>query len=283
MVDCHIHMVLDGVNWKDAIARHKAAPQEALIRQTLECYQALGFSYLRDGGDRWGVCALAAGLAPEYGIRYRSPGFPIYKTGHYGSFIGRGFDSFAEYRALIREARAHGAQFIKLMISGLMDFSQYGVLTDEPLPPELIRDMIACAHDEGFSVMAHANGDGTVCAALAGGVDSIEHGAYLTDETLCRLAESHAVWVPTLVTIGNLIGCGRFPDTVLKPLLEYQMNAVQKAAALGAKIACGSDAGAYRVLHGQGGIDERALLRRAIGEDADTVLEAGNAAIMARF
>lgn len=283
MVDCHIHMVLDGVNWKDAIARHKAAPQEALIRQTLECYQALGFSYLRDGGDRWGVCALAAGLAPEYGIRYRSPGFPIYKNGHYGSFIGRGFDSFAEYRALIREARAHGAQFIKLMISGLMDFDHYGVLTDEPLPPELIRDMIACAHDEGFSVMAHANGDGTVCAALAGGVDSIEHGAYLTDETLCRLAESHAVWVPTLVTIGNLIGCGRFPDTVLKPLLEYQMNAVQKAAALGAKIACGSDAGAYRVLHGQGGIDERALLRRAIGEDADTVLEAGNAAIMAQF
>ena len=283
MVDCHIHMVLDGVNWKDAIARHKAAPQEALIRQTLECYQALGFSYLRDGGDRWGVCALAAGLAPEYGIRYRSPGFPIYKNGHYGSFIGRGFDSFAEYRALIREARAHGAQFIKLMISGLMDFDHYGVLTDEPLPPELIRDMIACAHDEGFSVMAHANGDGTVCAALAGGVDSIEHGAYLTDETLCRLAESHAVWVPTLVTIGNLIGCGRFPDTVLKPLLEYQMSAVQKAAALGAKIACGSDAGAYRVLHGQGGIDERALLRRAIGEDADTVLEAGNAAIMARF
>lgn len=283
MVDCHIHMVLDGVNWKDAIARHKAAPQEALIRQTLECYQALGFSYLRDGGDRWGVCALAAGLAPEYGIRYRSPGFPIYKNGHYGSFIGRGFDSFAEYRALIREARAHGAQFIKLMISGLMDFDHYGVLTDEPLPPELIRDMIACAHDEGFSVMAHANGDGTVCAALAGGVDSIEHGAYLTDETLCRLAESHAVWVPTLVTIGNLIGCGRFPDTVLKPLLEYQMNAVQKAAALGAKIACGSDAGAYRVLHGQGGIDERALLRRAIGKDADTVLEAGNAAIMARF
>lgn len=283
MVDCHIHMVLDGVNWKDAIARHKAAPQEALIRQTLECYQALGFSYLRDGGDRWGVCDLAAKLAPEYGIRYRSPGFPIYKTGHYGSFIGRGFDSFAEYRALIREARAHGAQFIKLMISGLMDFDHYGVLTDEPLPPELIRDMIACAHDEGFSVMAHANGDGTVCAALAGGVDSIEHGAYLTDETLCRLAESHAVWVPTLVTIGNLIGCGRFPDTVLKPLLAYQMNAVQKAAALGAKIACGSDAGAYRVLHGQGGIDERALLRRAIGEDADTVLEAGNAAIMARF
>ncbi|MFR6376024.1 MAG: hypothetical protein ACLUN5_05840 [Oscillospiraceae bacterium] len=191
MVDCHIHMVLDGVNWKDAIARHKAAPQEALIRQTLGHYQALGFSYLRDGGDRWGVCDLAAKLAPEYGIRYRSPGFPIYKTGHYGSFIGRGFDGLAEYRALVREAKTRGAHFIKLMISGLMDFSQYGVLTGEPLPPDLIQDMIACAHDEGFSVMAHANGDEAVRAALAGGVDSIEHGAYLTDETLCQLAE---VW-----------------------------------------------------------------------------------------
>ena len=44
MVDCHIHMVLDGVNWKEAIARHRAAPQEAFIRETLEQYQTLGFS-----------------------------------------------------------------------------------------------------------------------------------------------------------------------------------------------------------------------------------------------
>ena len=276
-------MVLDGVNWRESIARHKAAPQEALIRKTLAQYQALGYTYLRDGGDRWGAGALAAKLAPEYGIRYRTPCFPIYKTGHYGSFIGRGFSTPAEYRALVRAAKAGGAHFIKIMISGLMDFEHYGVLTDEPLAPGEIADMIAGAHDEGFSVMAHANGDSAVRAALAAGVDSIEHGAYLSPETRSQLAESHAVWVPTLVTIGNLIGCGRFPDEVLKPLLAYQRNAVKKAAALGAKIACGSDAGAYRVLHGQGGMDERALLRRILGEGADAVLDTGNTAIMARF
>ena len=55
-------MVLDGVFWKDASARHIAAPQEALIRQTLCHYQSLGFSYLRDGGDRWGAGALAAAI-----------------------------------------------------------------------------------------------------------------------------------------------------------------------------------------------------------------------------
>ena len=283
MFDCHIHMVLDGVNWRESIARHKAAPQEALIRKTLAQYQALGYTYLRDGGDRWGAGALAAKLAPEYGIRYRTPCFPIYKTGHYGSFIGRGFSTPAEYRALVRAAKAAGAHFIKIMISGLMDFEHYGVLTDEPLAPGEIADMIAGAHDEGFSVMAHANGDSAVRAALAAGVDSIEHGAYLSPETRSQLAESHAVWVPTLVTIGNLIGDGRFPDAALRPLLAFQQQAVRDAAAQGARIACGSAAGAYRVLHAQGGLDEQALLRRTLGPTADQILTQGNTEIQKRF
>lgn len=281
--DCHIHMVLDGVYWKDAIARHRAGVREDWVRQTLSAYRQRGITYLRDGGDRWGVCSLAARLAPEYGIRYRIPGAPIHKNGHYGGFIGRGFDTMADYRALVEDARHSGADFIKIMISGLMDFDRLGVLTDVPLTPEEIREMIAISHGEGFSVMAHANGDATVAAAIAAGVDSIEHGAYLGQETLHRLAESRTVWVPTLVTFGNLIGCGRFPDAVLKPLLEGAMENVRTAAALGALIAPGSDAGAFRVLHGQGTLDEYALLKGAIGEGCDEVLSRGIREIQARF
>lgn len=281
--DCHIHMVLDGVYWKDAIARHREGVREDWVRRTLSAYRQRGITYLRDGGDRWGVCGLAARLAPEYGIRYRIPGAPIHKNGHYGGFIGRGFDTMADYRALVEDARHSGADFIKIMISGLMDFDRLGVLTDVPLTPEEIREMIAIAHGEGFSVMAHANGDATVAAAIAAGVDSIEHGAYLGQETLHRLAESRTVWVPTLVTFGNLIGCGRFPDAVLKPLLEGAMENVRTAAALGALIAPGSDAGAFRVLHGQGTLDEYALLKAAIGESCDEVLSRGIREIQARF
>lgn len=281
--DCHIHMVLDGVYWKDAIARHRAGVREDWVRRTLSAYRQRGITYLRDGGDRWGVCGLAARLAPEYGIRYRIPGAPIHKNGHYGGFIGRGFDTMADYRALVEDARHSGADFIKIMISGLMDFDRLGVLTDVPLTPEEIREMIAISHGEGFSVMAHANGDATVAAAIAAGVDSIEHGAYLGQETLHRLAESRTVWVPTLVTFGNLIGCGRFPDAVLKPLLEGAMENVRTAAALGALIAPGSDAGAFRVLHGQGTLDEYALLKAAIGESCDEVLSRGIREIQARF
>ena len=281
--DCHIHMVLDGVYWKDAIARHRAGVREDWVRRTLSAYRQRGITYLRDGGDRWGVCSLAARLAPEYGIRYRIPGAPIHKNGHYGGFIGRGFDTMADYRALVEDARHSGADFIKIMISGLMDFDRLGVLTDVPLTPEEIREMIAIAHGEGFSVMAHANGDATVAAAIAAGVDSVEHGAYLGQETLHRLAESRTVWVPTLVTFGNLIGCGRFPDAVLKPLLEGAMENVRRAVSLGALIAPGSDAGAFRVLHGQGTLDEYALLKAAIGEGCDEVLSRGIREIQARF
>lgn len=281
--DCHIHMVLDGVYWKDAIARHREGVREDWVRRTLSAYRQRGITYLRDGGDRWGVCGLAARLAPEYGIRYRIPGAPIHKNGHYGGFIGRGFDTMADYRALVEETKRSGADFIKIMISGLMDFDRLGVLTDVPLTPEEIREMIAIAHGEGFSVMAHANGDATVAAAIAAGVDSIEHGAYLGQETLHRLAESRTVWVPTLVTFGNLIGCGRFPDAVLKPLLEGAMENVRTAAALGALIAPGSDAGAFRVLHGQGTLDEYALLKAAIGKGCDEVLSRGIREIQARF
>ena len=66
--DCHIHMVLDGENWKAAIARHREKADEKWIRQTLARYHNLGFTYLRDGGDRWGVGKRARELAGEYGI-----------------------------------------------------------------------------------------------------------------------------------------------------------------------------------------------------------------------
>ena len=62
--DCHIHMVLDGADWKTAIAAHRNGPDESLIRARLARYRDLGFTYLRDGGDRWGVGARARELAP---------------------------------------------------------------------------------------------------------------------------------------------------------------------------------------------------------------------------
>ena len=281
--DCHIHMILDGVYYRAAIDAQKERVDEKLVRARLEAYRDAGVRFLRDGGDAWGVGSFAAGIAGEYGIDYRTPAFPIHRRGRYGGFIGKGYDTLKEYATLVGLARKQGADFIKIMISGLMDFDCYGRITSEPLDPAEIRELIRIAHAEGFSVMAHANGADTVKAAVEAGVDSIEHGAYLDGEAVRMLAQSDAVWVPTLVTIGNLVGEGRYPDAVLKPLLRLQMDNVAACARLGGKIALGSDAGAYRVFHAQGALDEYGYLKRAIGAETDQVLKCGENMIQNRF
>ena len=279
--DCHIHMVLDGVYWKAAIAHQKERVDEALVRQRLEEYRRCGAEYLRDGGDAWGVGLFASQIALEYGIRYRTPAFPIHKNGHYGGFIGRGFDDMAQYRALVAEARAQGAHFIKIMISGLMDFDRFGVLTEDGLPPETIRELIHIAHEEGFAVMAHANGARTVEAAALAGVDSVEHGAYLDTDALRAMRENGTVWVPTLSTIGNLRGMGRFDEAAVAAILESAMENGAAFAAMGGLIAPGPDAGAWAVPHGS--LSEYALLKQALGENAENVLSRGVAEIQRKF
>jgi len=261
--DCHMHMVLDGVEWRSAMGRHREQVQEDWVRRTLQTYADAGITYLRDGGDKHGAAKRASELAPEYGIEYRTPLTPICRKGRYGMFIGKSFEDFDGYRALVDEVVRGGGDFIKIMISGLMDFDHYGVITSEPLSRQEIFDMIAYAHDQGMAVMAHANGANTIRDALDAGVDSIEHGAYMDDECVSQLACSGAVWTPTAVTIGNLIGCGRYPDEVLEPLLELHLKNIQACHAQGGIVAAGSDAGAYMVPHGKGTFDEYDLMRRA--------------------
>lgn len=281
MVDCHIHMVLDGMDWRAALARHSAAPDRNQIRLTLETYQRRGFTYLRDGGDRWGAGKLARELAPEYGIRYRTPLAPLCRKGHYGGFIGRSYDSMKEYAQAVRQARNAGADFIKIMISGLMDFNRFGVLSEEGLPAEDIRELIHIAHEEGFAVMAHGNGPRVMEAAALAGVDSLEHGAYADPDALAAMAENRVIWVPTLSTVGNLLGTGRYDDRAVQEILGDTRKNLRLFSGLGGLIAPGSDAGAWAVPHGTQ--TEYTLLEQALGPDAPNILQCGVAELMRRF
>ena len=281
--DCHIHLALDGYDYKAALGRHQEAVDDEPIHAALARYRKLGVTFLRDGGDKFGVSRRAKELAPQYGIDYRSPIFPIHRKGRYGGFIGRGYDDLTEYRQLVAEAKAQGADFIKLMLSGIMDFSHFGVISDDPLPPSEVHDLVAIAHDAGFPVMAHVNGADRMAAALDAGIDSLEHGGYANDEVLHQLAESKTVWVPTLVTIANLRGAGRFPEEDVQRLTQLHMGNIAAAHRYGAVIALGSDAGAWRVPHGSGTADELALLTEVLGPDATELLQIGGKILCQRF
>ncbi len=277
--DCHMHMVLDGVDWRAAIRRHQGKTEDGFIREILGRYRDADYGYLRDGGDRWGVGKRARELAPEYGIVYRTPLAPLCQKGHYGSFIGETYEDLKQYAALVRKTREAGADFIKIMISGLMDFDRFGVLTEEGLPAQRIRELVHIAHEEGFAVMAHANGARTVEAAASAGIDSVEHGAYLDREALCAMRENGTVWVPTLSTVANLRGKGRFREEAVQAILERAVENVAEFAAMGGLIAPGSDAGAWAVEHP--GTSEFAILSQIPG--ANDRLEAGTAVIRQKF
>lgn len=279
--DCHMHMILDGYEWKSAIGRHKEKPDELFIRQVLKTYQELGYTYLRDGGDRWDAGKRSRELAVEYGITYRTPLAPLCKKGHYGAFIGLTWETFGEYRDLVVQHRENSADFIKIMISGLMDFDRFGVLSSQPLTADEICQVVHIAHEEGFSVMAHCNGAATAQAAAGAGVDSIEHGAYLDEAALLAMKENGTVWVPTLSTVGNLRGKGRFDERTVREILESTQENVTRFAAMGGMVAPGTDAGAWAVPHGSE--TEYTLLHQALGDQTLHILTMGIQKIQEKF
>ncbi|MBQ3300854.1 MAG: amidohydrolase family protein, partial [Eggerthellaceae bacterium] len=181
-VECHAHIALDGVSYAAAAARNANQPDEQAARAALSAYRAAGITFVRDGGDKWGVSALAKQLAPEYGIDYRTPLFAIHKRGHYGSIVGRAFDTLTDYASLVDEAERHGADFIKIMTTGIMDFDSFGRITGQPLEREEVCEMVHIAHEHGLAVMSHTNGRDAFLDAIEAGADSIEHGNYIDDD-----------------------------------------------------------------------------------------------------
>lgn len=283
--ECHGHMLMDGINYKKAVELHAKGPVDKVIRARLKLYQDLGITFFRDGGDALGVSKRAKQLAPEYGIDYRTPIFGIHKNGHYGSIVGFGFDTMREYRNLVKKAGEEGADFIKIMTTGILDFRCYGRITGEPLKKEEVKEMVYIAHEEGFAVMSHTNGAYGVQAAIEAGADSVEHGNYMDRETIHMLADGHTVWVPTAVTIRNLLGSGRYEDPVVSSIAEDQEKNLRLAWKMGAAIALGSDSGAYRVPHGWGILEEHRAVLDSLGpkREVDLGLEEGERQIRRRF
>ena len=259
--ECHAHMLMDGVNYREAVARHRDAVCEEKVREFFEAYQRAGVSFIRDGGDNAGVSKRASEI------------------------VGRSFSNMKEFHQRVQEAAAEGADFIKIMTTGLLDFNDHGVVTGTPLDRDEVREMVHIAHEEGFAVMSHTNGIYGVQAAVEAGVDSLEHGNYMDEETLSMLADSHTVWVPTLVTVRNLLGCGRYEDEVLLPIIRQAETMVRTAFRKKIKVALGSDAGAYCVPHGKGICQEYQSFQEILG-DSDEVrewLENGEKIIRQKF
>lgn len=277
-IDAHIHIALDGADWRQAKLRHANGPDERWIREMLAAYAQAGFTYLRDGGDKWGVSACAAQLAGEYGIRYATPAFPLYPKGQYGDFLGLPFADFAEYRTLVDQALCQGATFVKLMLSGILDFDCYGKITSPGLSALAVAQLVAYAHEKGLPVMAHVNTAALVSQALDAGVDSIEHGLLMDAATCEKLAAGNVVWVPTIAPVQAAHDSGKFSPEVTQRICREQAAAVAAVVKQGGLVALGSDAGSAGVPHVAGAFRECELLGVS-----DAALQRGAHVLVNRF
>ncbi len=281
--ELHAHVFMDGIDYKASVERHKTVVDQEAIQSVFQTYKDAGITCVREGGDHYGASLYAKTIAADYGIDYLSPVFALYKEGNYGKVAGVSYADHKEFLQRVLEAKDLGADFIKIMISGILDFDQFGVVSETDYTTDFVKELVHIAHEEGFAVMAHASGTESVRQAAEAGVDSIEHGYYMDSETMDILKEKNILWVPTAVTSFNLRGTGRFNEEEVEKIADRHLSAIAEAYEKGVFIGCGSDAGAYAVLHGKGAVNEYELLKSIMKEAADEKLTEAEEFVKQKF
>lgn len=281
--ELHAHVFMDGIDYKKSVSRFKNGVDKAAVKAVLSEYKKRGITLVRDGGDHFDACLYAREIAPQYGITYLIPIHALYKEGNYGRVAGVPYRNLFEYREMVQKAKKMRADFIKIMVSGILDFNHFGIVSETSYNQKEVNELVHIAHEEGFAVMAHASGTEAVRRAAEAGADSIEHGYYIDEETMDILSEKGIVWVPTAVTSANLKGTGRFDEKEVTKITDTHKSAIRKAAEKNVWIGCGSDAGAYAVLHGSGCLQEYALLNEILGAETDRIISEAEQIIRQKF
>ena len=174
--------------------------------------------------------------------------------------IANGVD---EVRKAVRYQIKHGAQVIKVCASGGV-MSHTGPAGAQQYSDEELAAIADEAHRAGLKVAAHAHGDQGIQAALAAGIDCIEHGSLMSDETLERFIEQGTFLVATTYLADGMDVSHAPPELQAKAAIVFpQAKAtISKAIAREAKVACGTDAPA--IPHGRNAKELVALVDRGM-------------------
>jgi imidazolonepropionase-like amidohydrolase len=169
----------------------------------------------------------------------------------------------SEVRKAVRYQIKHGAQVIKVCASGGV-MSHTGPAGAQQYSDEELRAIVDEAHRAGLKVAAHAHGDQGIRAALEAGIDCIEHGSLMTDDTLDRFIELERFLVPTTYLADGMDVSQAAPELQAKAaeVFPRAKETVSKAIARGARIACGTDAPA--IPHGKNAKELVALVARGM-------------------
>lgn len=267
-VDCHVHLALDGVDFRRCLQKWESPSEmERHIRKQLKNNLEHGITLVRDGGDRKGqVLAFKAGISPKPCIKASGAALRVREM--YGSFLGPGLKEHQVREAVSYLARK-GADQIKVLVSGVVSFKEYGRVGPLQFDLPALKEIVRAARHHGLKVMAHASSDRAVEICARAGAHSVEHGYFLSEDTLKIMAEKGIWWVPTLVPVANQLKGPRAEklspqekNTIEKTYKKHQ-EMLCTARHLGVPVAVGTDAGATGVLHGKGFHEELRLYSEA--------------------
>ncbi len=157
-------------------------------------------------------------------------------------------DSPDEMRASVRQAFKKGAKNIKLMATGGV-MSATDQIDDIELSLPELKTAVEEAHSKHMTVAAHAEGEkGIHNAVLAGGVDSVEHGSYVSDEDIELMIKQGTFLTTTLIAAYTIpkYGEGKLPQYMLdkaNAFMDKYFERIGAAIKAGVKISFGTDAG----------------------------------------
>jgi imidazolonepropionase-like amidohydrolase len=268
LVEAHAHIFLDGSEL-DAGRRSAALKADfptmmQTARDNVAKSARAGVTLVRDAGDRHGVNhAMRAELAEraDSPVRLRSPGLGLKRPKRYGGFMARDVESREDIVQAVAEAAADSDD-IKIILTGVIDF-QNGTVKGEPqFNADELRLIVEQSHRLGRKTFAHCSGLAGLEVAAEAGVDSIEHGFFMTRGILETMAEKGIAWVPTFAPVQfqwerpEIVGWDATAIAHLRAILDAHLAHVAIAHALGVPLVAGSDAGSPGVDHGAALIGE---------------------------
>jgi imidazolonepropionase-like amidohydrolase len=297
-VDAHVHLQgarsMDPMDWVTESTALGTARATADLRSLLSA----GFTAVRDVGSTTGLAlrdAVQEGAIP--GPRIHTSGQAISQTAGHGDahFLpvewvedGDGISTLADGPAECRkEARRRfreGVDCLKIMTTG-------GVLSEKDAPDQSqftdaeIRAMTEEAERVGVPVASHAQGAPGIKSALRNGVDTIEHGFNLDEESVDLFLETGATFVPTLAIMDRIVSRGAdhgVPEYGLeksRAAREAHFDAVRRAYEAGIPIAAGTDfIGPDLIPHGENALEMELLVEETGLSEMDAIRSATSVA-----
>ena len=172
-------------------------------------------------------------------------------------------DGVDQIRHAVRYQIKHGARVIKCCASGGV-MSHTGPAGAQQYSIEELRVIAEEAHRAGLKAAAHAHGEDGIRAAIEAGVDCIEHGSLMSDETIQLMVDRGTFLVATTYLADGMDVSRAAPALQAKAAIVFPLAkaTISKAIKAGVKIACGTDAPA--IWHGKNAKELEALVDRGM-------------------